>query len=313
MDIIEKISVFSSKLTIQYIHSDSPALDINRMLDLKRLFSKVYVSSHLENGWQDYHKIFVETKKYPDIIITDIALQKKNMNIFQKIFQENKNQVIIAISDFSEKEFLANYIDVGIAYMMLKPLELAQFNNVIYRASEFVFHRKWDQKRLQQRDREVELLKKELKEMRSDLNYSMEIIEDLMNKALIENNKANTASCDSIENISLIDHDDGITRMGGDEELYKELLEGFCQYYKDTAVKMKQALEEMNFDELASLAHGVKGASGNISAKYLFDIAKELETTAREEGSKFRLFFLIVKFKKAFNELCSCVDKIIKN
>ena len=311
MDIIDKISVFSSKLTVQYIHGDSPALDSSRMLDLKNLFNRVYISDDLERGWKDYHTILMETKEYPDILITDIPLKNSNTYVFQKIFIENRNQVIISISDFSKKEYLENYIDLGISYMMLEPVKIEQFNNVLSMASEFVFHRKWEKKRRKEMDEELEKLKSEMKEIKKDLEYSMKIVEDLMNKELVNSNEKDI-SCNSIEEISLIDHDEGIKRMGGDEELYKELLDGFCKYYKETTPRMKEALDDMNLKELTALAHGAKGAAGNISAKYLFDIAKELECIARDGGSTLELYILIMKFEKAFDDLCTCVNNLFK-
>ena len=309
MDIIEKISVFSSKLTVQYIHKKRPSLDSDRVLDLKNLFKKVYLSDGLEQGWKDYHAILVETKKFPDLIITDIPLTRKNSYVFQKIFIENRNQAIIVISDFSEKEYLENYIELGINYMLLEPVSIQQFNSVLARASENIFHRKWEKRRRKEMDEEIEKLKKEVEDIRGDLEYSMKIVEDLMNKDLNRVDNENN-SCKSIKNITLINHDEGIKRMGGDEELYKELLDGFCKYYKDSVNSMKNALNDDNMEELASLAHGVKGASGNISATYLFDIAKELELIAKDNGSKRIINYLIMKFEKAFKELCSCVNSL---
>ncbi len=311
MDIIEKISVFSSKLTVQYIHKSSPSLDRDRILDLKNLFNKVYISDGLLQGWKDYHNILIETQDFPDLIITDIPLTRKNVYIFQKIFIERRNQEFIIISDFAQREYLENYIELGINYMILEPITIQQFNSVVGRASENIFHRKWEKKRRIEMDEEIEKLKKEIKEIKSDLEYSMKIVEDLMNRDInIEKDK--DLSCQSIKNIALINHDEGIKRMGGDENLYKELLEGFCEYYKDSAKQMKIALEKMDMDDLASLAHGVKGASGNISATYLYDIVKELEIIAKEGGSKRIMNYLIIKFEKAFEELCSCVNSVIK-
>jgi len=307
MDIIEKIAVFSSKLTIQYIHRESDiALDNDRLLDIKNLFYKVYASKGLENGWKDYHKIKIDTGDFPDIIITDIPLTKTALLTFQKIFIENTHQVIISISKFLKKEELENYIELGISYMMLEPIDIAQFNLVIGRASEYIYHKKWEKKRRDEMNVEIEELKKEISKYRK---YENNIIALLTNELWDDDN--NIVNVDSIEDLKLIDYKDGLTRMGGDEDLYKDLLKGFCDYYQNCVSDIKKAFIDRNMEEIAVLAHSVKGAAGNVSAKTIYDIIVELENTVKSGEDDIKIFISIVKFEKAFNQLCLALHKLI--
>jgi len=306
MDIIEKIAVFSSKLTIQYIHKDSPSLDEDRLLDIKNLFSKVYISKGLESGWQDYHKIKIETGDFPDIIITDIQLNNSSLFTFQKIFIENSKQVIISISKFLKKEELDNYINLGISYMLLDPIDIAQFNLVLGRASESIYHKKWEKKRRQEMNNQIEELKREVEKLSKNKE---EIISLLINELWKKDN--NIKYNETIESLEFIDYDEGLQRMGEDKELYKELLVGFCTYYKSRIVEMKKAFILKNIKEIGVLAHSVKGAAGNISAKPIYNIVVELENAIRNKEDEIKIFILITKFEKAFKTLCSSLKKLL--
>jgi len=305
MDIIEKIAVFSSKLTIQYIHKDNPSLDKDRLLDLKNLFSKVYISKGLESGWQDYHKIKIETGDFPDIIITDIELTNSSLFTFQKIFIENSKQVIISISKFIKKEELDNYINLGMSYMLIEPIDIAQFNIVLGRASESIYHKKWEKKRRKEMNNQIEELKREIEK----LSKKREKIISLLINELWKEDKDKDS--ESIEDLEFIDYNDGLRRMGGDKELYKELLIGFCTYYKSCIVDMKKAFISKDINEIGVLAHSVKGAAGNISAKPIYNIVFELENAIRNNEDEIEILILITKFEKAFKTLCSSLKRLI--
>ncbi len=84
-----------------------------------------------------------------------------------------------------------------------------------------------------------------------------------------------------------IDMKQGLERVGGNKKLFKQLLETFHRTKADVPDEIKSALASGDDKAAASLAHGVKGVAGNISANALFAAAKGLEDVlnGREEGS----------------------------
>jgi HPt (histidine-containing phosphotransfer) domain-containing protein len=68
---------------------------------------------------------------------------------------------------------------------------------------------------------------------------------------------------------NLIDYQEALDRLGGDEEFLTELLEELIiqidQNYKD----IQKAINEKNFGELRSLSHSLKGASANLNVTRL--------------------------------------------
>ena len=66
-------------------------------------------------------------------------------------------------------------------------------------------------------------------------------------------------------------------RVQDDTELLLELLDIYTADYQEKRPKFDQALADQNADELRSLAHSLKGASGNISAKAMRETFMKLE------------------------------------
>lgn len=80
----------------------------------------------------------------------------------------------------------------------------------------------------------------------------------------------------------IIDLKDVLDRVQDDKELLVEL---FDIYQEDFVVKRKalgEAIAAKDLAKVKEVAHSMKGASGNISAKPLFKVCLELEHMARE-------------------------------
>ncbi|WP_321493970.1 PAS domain S-box protein [uncultured Desulfobacter sp.] len=90
-------------------------------------------------------------------------------------------------------------------------------------------------------------------------------------------------ACASIGCLPGIDIEDGLGRLDGDCELYRELLRKFAESQADTADNIAQALERSDMDLARRLVHTIKGVSGNIGAKSLFGAATLLDAAVKEE------------------------------
>lgn len=104
------------------------------------------------------------------------------------------------------------------------------------------------------------------------------------------------------DNLPGFDLTEGLNRVAGNTELYKKLLLSFYRDNKEKDKQINQALASDDFPTARSLAHSVKGVSGNISAKELFLAAKNLEDQLKQ-GSGENLDDLLYQFDVALKEV----------
>jgi CheY-like chemotaxis protein len=106
-----------------------------------------------------------------------------------------------------------------------------------------------------------------------------------VNKASLE-----TMDVDSRKMIRLpaklpgIDIGDGMKRLGCEPTRYIELLNQFCKTIRTSIRKVRSMIDEGDLSSARYEVHNLKGASANISAVALFQIAKNIENRLAEEG-----------------------------
>jgi CheY-like chemotaxis protein len=75
----------------------------------------------------------------------------------------------------------------------------------------------------------------------------------------------------------IINEADALNRMGNNIELYQMVLKEYYNENIDTISKLENALKDKNYKEAVQIVHKIKGSSGNIGAKKLYDIASEFQ------------------------------------
>lgn len=75
----------------------------------------------------------------------------------------------------------------------------------------------------------------------------------------------------------LIDLDVALDRLGGDKEFLLELLDEMNDQMESTLTGIDGAIASSDFEQLRSLAHGMKGASSNLGADRISAQFKQLE------------------------------------
>jgi HPt (histidine-containing phosphotransfer) domain-containing protein len=90
--------------------------------------------------------------------------------------------------------------------------------------------------------------------------------------------------------------------MGGDEEIYRELLADFIQGLPEKLKKLQQCCIEGDFEGLSRAAHNLKGVSLNLGALQLSDYARRLEKQA-DEGYTFPVENLVTELKEISGKL----------
>lgn len=80
----------------------------------------------------------------------------------------------------------------------------------------------------------------------------------------------------------ILDLEDFLDRVQDDKELLLELLDIYEEDYGSKRIALTKAVAEKNYEDIRGIAHSLKGASGNISAKAVREIFCILE----EKGKK---------------------------
>jgi HPt (histidine-containing phosphotransfer) domain-containing protein len=80
----------------------------------------------------------------------------------------------------------------------------------------------------------------------------------------------------------LLNLDEALDRLGGDEELLREIAGLFMEDYPKTLADIRRALDIQSGPALESAAHNLKGAVGNFGAAPVWEAARSLEQMGRE-------------------------------
>jgi diguanylate cyclase (GGDEF)-like protein len=107
-----------NSLTLLYVEDNEETQERTKMIiadDVKEL----YQAFDGEEGLEMY-KIL-----RPDVVLTDINMPKLDgLEMAKKIKEINKNQLIIAVSAFDDREMLLKAINIGIDFFLPKPLDI---------------------------------------------------------------------------------------------------------------------------------------------------------------------------------------------
>ena len=76
---------------------------------------------------------------------------------------------------------------------------------------------------------------------------------------------------------SIFDWDGLLNRLMGDEDLAREIIDDFLEQIPDNLFAVKEALKNKDLPLVQREAHIIKGASGNIGALTLQEIAEQIE------------------------------------
>ncbi|WP_418179130.1 response regulator transcription factor [Aliarcobacter lanthieri] len=116
------LNKYCKEITVLFVEDDE---DLSREMGLllKDIFSNVDIAMDGIIGLSKYIKYFEENSKYYDFILTDIQMPNMNgVDLIKNIYKINPNQKVIVLSAHSEKEYLMELINIGIAKFLLKPI-----------------------------------------------------------------------------------------------------------------------------------------------------------------------------------------------
>ncbi len=79
-----------------------------------------------------------------------------------------------------------------------------------------------------------------------------------------------------------MDFKDLASRLGFDEDDFKELVELFITTTLSDIDKIKNSVQQGNSQDAAAASHSIKGASGNLGFDEIFTLAKDMEMQAKQ-------------------------------
>lgn len=82
----------------------------------------------------------------------------------------------------------------------------------------------------------------------------------------------------------VIDQEGGLRRVGGDKELYDELIELFMDSSVDQIEQLREAVKNKETDTLRKVAHSIKGSAANLGIVQVQQTAYDIEKYGNEEN-----------------------------
>jgi PAS domain S-box-containing protein len=107
-----------------------------------------------------------------------------------------------------------------------------------------------------------------------------------------------------------IDVHNGVMRVGGCVQRYKQLLKKFVNNYSDADIKIRQAYDIDDNETAVRLAHTLKGLSGNIGALDLHQHAKRVEFCLKE-GNINQTQIALQNLKTSIQQTCQVLKPVL--
>ena len=104
---------------------------------------------------------------------------------------------------------------------------------------------------------------------------------------------------------------EGLERCGGDEGLYRELLEGFVEMYADATSKLERIVHDQHYKQGKDFAHDIKGVSANIGASKFSLFVANLEDAFKQE-SRSNYPLLVKNFQEHIKRLLREIEEYLK-
>jgi signal transduction histidine kinase/DNA-binding response OmpR family regulator len=103
---------------------------------------------------------------------------------------------------------------------------------------------------------------------------------------------------------------EGVSRLMGNEKLYKDLLNSFCLKNKDVVKTIKKNLETEDFKSNLLIVHTIKGTSANLGINDLTEAAARLEKAFKNEMTDEKGFEI---FENIFSTVLNTLSNFFEN
>ncbi len=121
---------------------------LNMMEDF---FSHVDGAKDGEEGLEKYAQYYRENNENYDIVFTDINMPNMNgIEMSKSILALNEEQIIVIISAHNDSDYLLELINMGISNFILKPIDITQFQKIIFRIISYLQNKKMVKKQFEE-------------------------------------------------------------------------------------------------------------------------------------------------------------------
>ena len=110
----------------------------------------------------------------------------------------------------------------------------------------------------------------------------------------------------------VLDSQMGLKNMGGNEELYYQVLKEYSNENQDTLDRLEAAVREKRYTDAVQIVHKVKSSSGSIGAKSLQDTATSLQKALNQENEN-EILQLQDRFSKLLRTLLEEIKQLQGN
>ena len=114
---------------------------------------------------------------------------------------------------------------------------------------------------------------------------------------------------DELPTLNGINIVEGVARVGGNSKLFRQVLHDFGRSEADAYSRLRQALEDGDFDLARHITHNIKGISGNVSANTLYETASTLEK-AIIAGDESEIANLVQHFEDSLSEVIEAIGTL---
>jgi PAS domain S-box-containing protein len=124
---VNEVIKYSKDLKLLYVEDNEDAREMTTMI-LEDFFDSIIIAVDGEDGYNKFQENDI------DLIITDINMPKLNgLEMAGKIRELDDDVSIVVLSAHNEDSFFIDSIEIGINGYLLKPIDINQFCNLIYR------------------------------------------------------------------------------------------------------------------------------------------------------------------------------------
>jgi len=133
---------YTQDLNILYVEDEKNLReDITSILS--HFFKNVISAEDGEEAFELYVKDTSSKKDYFDIVFTDIYMPKINgIELIEKIYEKNKDQVVVVVSAHNESDKLMDLIHLGITNFIQKPFSRQAFQKVFLKVTQDIAYKK---------------------------------------------------------------------------------------------------------------------------------------------------------------------------
>ena len=107
-----------------------------------------------------------------------------------------------------------------------------------------------------------------------------------------------------------IDIDEGIERLGGNKDIYIEILNDFQKNNHPIFQQFSEKIQKRQWDKAKLLSHALKGSAGNLALIQLYQVSIELDLAVKNQQIE-QITQLLPLFEQALNETFTTIKKIV--